>query len=378
LQKAIIILLSVLFALNVEAGKAFYQQPHKTGKFAIEGDAYFGKIIKHTSRFIPTVTQYTGAYELGVHFYSFGEKPWHRPWKYPEYGVTFVHAIYGNQNIFGSSYSLMPFIQFWIFRTKTVDMYFRAGFGAGILTKHYNPIDNPSNNVIGSTVNNITQFKLGLDWKLSPYVYLNTSGAFTHWSNAKFQNPNLGINLIAASIGIKVFPWVKERNFNTQKQPKPRKRNECILRFSVGINEMGRVPGGPKFAHYVGSIAYARYTSKVNKVYGGFCIGYDDALYHDLHYKEFGKGQNQHWLATNMSVFIGDEMLFGKVSLFAQLGYYVYYPIEKPDNFYAKLGANYYFASWGHERSHKSFIGVNLKNHKAVAAMLEFGGGVVF
>jgi hypothetical protein len=59
LQKVIIILLSVFFALNVEAGKAFYQQPHKTGKFAIERDAYFGKIIKHTSRFIPTVTQYT-------------------------------------------------------------------------------------------------------------------------------------------------------------------------------------------------------------------------------------------------------------------------------------------------------------------------------
>jgi hypothetical protein len=70
----------------------------------------------------------------------------------------------------------MPFIQFWIFRTKTVDMYFRAGFGAGVLSKHYNAIDNPTNNVIGSTINNITQFKIGFEWKLSPHVYLKTSG----------------------------------------------------------------------------------------------------------------------------------------------------------------------------------------------------------
>jgi hypothetical protein len=98
-----------------------------------------------------------------------------------------------------------------------------------------------------------------------------------------------------------------------------------------------------------------------------------------LRYKEFGKGQNQHWLATNMSVFIGDEMLFGKVSLFARSGLLCVLPHSKAcRNFYAKLGANYYFAQWGHERSHKSFIGVNLKNHKTVAAMLEFGGGVVF
>jgi hypothetical protein len=80
------------------------------------------------------------------------------------------------------------------------------GFGIGVFSKHYDEIKNPNNNVIGSTFNNITQFKLGFDWKINSHVYFSTCGSFTHWSNAKIQNPNLGINLGALTIGLKVFP----------------------------------------------------------------------------------------------------------------------------------------------------------------------------
>jgi len=356
----------------------FYENPPLQAKIGIETNFYFGKIIKHTKLFKTPISKYSYAYEVGVNFYNYGEKPWQRKWKYPMAGISFIHGLYGDKQYFGNSYSILPYLNIWIFRNKVVDAYFRMGFGIGVLTKHYDEITNPGNNVIGSSLNNITQFKLGLDWKINTHVFLNTCGSFTHWSNAKIQNPNLGINLAAITVGLKIFPSLKEYSYETNKPPKPKKRNEGMIKYSIGISEMGKTPGGPKFMTHTGTIALNRYTSAVNKVFGGLSVSYESTIYNQLKYSEINKGEKQHWKATSLSVFIGDEVVFGKVGLFAMLGFYVHYPTEIKRKIYFKLGANYYYASFGKDKAQKLFLGVNLKAHGFVTSMIEFSQGITF
>ncbi len=361
-----------------EAKNKFYIQPPKQAKIGIETSYYFGKIIKHNSRVTTPISQFSHAFEVGLNFYNFGEKAWQRKRKFPSAGVAFICGIYGDKQYFGRSYSFLPYVNIWMFRTKYVDGFFRMGFGIGFLSKRYDPVDNPLNIMVGSVVNNITQFKLGFNWKVNEHVHLTTSGSFTHWSNAKFQNPNLGINLAAFTVGFHIFPKVKNYAYNTEKLGKPRKRNEGLIKFSMGFNEMGRVSGGPKFPKFIGTFGYNRYTSAVNKIMMGFNIAYDPMLFQQLKYSEIEKGSNQRWKSTNMSVYIGDELMFGNVGLFALVGYYVSYPVQKPKSYYFKFGANYYYYSFGKNKEQKMFVGVNLKSHNAIAEMLEFGTGITF
>lgn len=362
----------------VNAKNNFYINPPKQAKYGIETNYYFGKIIRHNSKVTTPITQFSHAYEIGINFYNFGNKAWQRQRKFPSAGISFIHGIYGDKKYFGQSFSILPYINLWFFRTKYVDGFFRMGFGIGFLTKHYQPIDNPQNVMIGSVVNNITQFKVGFNWKINEHVFLTTAGSFTHWSNAKFQNPNLGVNLPAITIGLHIFPVVKAQAYQLEKPGKPRKRNEGLIKFSMGFNEMGRVSGGPKFPKFIGTIGYNRYTGSVNKIMMGINIAYDPMLYQQYKYSEIHKGMNQHWQATNMSVYIGDELMFGKIGLFALVGYYVHFPEPKPKSYYFKFGANYYYYSFGKNKDQKMFVGVNLKSHNAVAEMIEFGTGITF
>jgi hypothetical protein len=382
LKKYFLIVFLFLFYFTLALAKPiknkFYLDPPRQAKIGVETNFYFGKIIKHTKLFKTPISSYSYAYEIGVNFYNFGEKPWQRKWKYPMAGLSFIHGLYGDKQYFGSSYSILPYLNIWIFRSKVVDAYFRMGFGIGYVTKHYNEISNPGNNVIGSSFNNITQFKLGLDWKINEHVFLNTCGSFTHWSNAKIQNPNLGINLATLTLGLKIFPVLKSNSYQLEKPGKPKKRNEGMIKYSIGISEMGKTPGGPKFMTHTGTASYNRYTSAVNKIFGGFSVSYESTIYNQLKYSEIYKGENQHWKATSLSVFIGDEMVFGKVGLFAMLGFYMHYPTEVKRKIYFKLGANYYYASLGKNKAQKLFLGVNLKAHGFVASMIEFSQGITF
>jgi len=101
-------------------------------------------------------------------------------------------------------------------------------------------------------------------------------------------------------------------------------------------------------------------------------------VYNQLFYSEIFKNENQHWKATNLSVFLGDEMVFGKLGLFAMAGFYIHYPSEVKRKLYFKVGANYYYLSLGKDKSKKLFLGVNLKSHGFVASMVEFSQGVTF
>jgi hypothetical protein len=70
-----------------------------------------------------------------------------------------------------------------------------------------------------------------------------------------------------------------------------------------------------------------------------------------------------------VGVFIGHELFINRISLEAQVGYYVYQPFKKDIPVYDRVGIKYYVTD-------KIFAGFTIKTHMFLAEALEFGIGV--
>ncbi|MCD8528894.1 MAG: acyloxyacyl hydrolase [Chitinophagales bacterium] len=256
--------------------KAQHYNPnlYPQGKVSITGGYYWGTILKHTAKFIPDVTQKSHAFELSVSKITKGEKEWQRKLNYPEIGGALLMARFGDNEIFGNAYGVFPFAKIWLIRSKWVDWYYRMGIGLAYLNKPFNYVTNPDNNVIGSKINNCTHMSMGIDIKANENLSFFTALNFTHFSNASFQSPNLGINYAAFSGGFRYNVNPTKGDYNQEPVSKPVQKNFFKGSFGMAFYEY-RTPGGPKYPIYIFTGAYARATSINNRIFGGLIYGYD-------------------------------------------------------------------------------------------------------
>lgn len=349
----------------------------KIGRYSIEAQYHFGRILKHNKKFSPAPTEFTHGMEWSFYKQTLGEHAWQRKLHYPELGASFLFLRHGDNAFFGNAYLLMGVAKFWIVRSRFVDFYVRAGSGIALVPRHFDLQDNPTNTAIGSTLNSSAQVKLGLDLKPHPQVQINAGVAFTHYSNSAVQMPNLGVNMPSAFVGLRYFPSVSgDLRYNRNKVPKPVKRHEVMLKFSMGFEEM-RPYQGPKFPLYMGTINYAYYTSVSNKILAGGTVEFSQAAYDFIGYYGNIFKYNRTASSLTAGLFVGDEVLLGKVGLFFIAGGYVFNP-RRDTPVFVKIGANYYFAAVGKTKTTRFFIGSNLKSHFFVAQFYEFSSGIAF
>ena len=347
------------------------------GKHAIEVHYQFGRIIPHNSRFKTPITGYTHGFELSYYYQALGKKAWQRKLHCPEVGGSFYFAYNADQKYFGNVYGLVGFAKFWIVRSKFVDFYVRAGTGLVLTPTHFNLVKNPDNVAIGSLVNSMDELRFGLDFKPTSQVQIGVGLTFTHYSNASIQKPNLGVNMPALTVGIRYFPKVsKDYSYNREKWNKPKKRHEVMFKLGVGVQEKDTY-NGPKYPVYVATGAYAYYTSIVNKVSVGISSEFNQGAYDFYGYYGNDTKYRRSTSAMNLSIFVGDEIMMGKVGLCFAAGAYVFNPRKDPP-VYAKLGLNYYFVAVGKNKTTKFFIGSTLKTHFLIAQFFEMSTGVVF
>lgn len=347
-------------------------------KYYFETATQTGIIIRHNQLFKPEVNEPTFTFETTFGFRSFGKKAWQRKLKYPETRLTFLYSKFGNTNVFGHGFALYPNVKFWIARKKPISIFVNPGAGIAFLNKPFNRKTNPDNNVIGSKINAIIQLKIGADIRLTDRLNLVVGGAFTHYSNSKSQNPNLGINIGSAFLGLNYFPFKPRFGYNTEAIPKPKLRHEWLYKFSVGITEAGTITNGPKYPVFIHTFQYTYKTSIVNRVGGGLIFATNMAEYDELIYNNFTDDPVEKKKATDLSLFITDEILIGKVGVNFLIGAYLFDNHRKTAPVFAKVGVNYYYLNFGKQKQFGLFSGINLKSHASKAEYLEFGTGIVF
>lgn len=344
--------------------------------FGIESNVMIGKMIRHNARFTGPIPAQSYSVEINLVKKTYGQKDWQQRRNYPQLGLGFYYNNYNMADVYGQVFGIFPNIQLNLIRGNHFEWTVRAGMGVCYDTKPYErlPVKNTENVAIGGHWNNISPFSTDIRWKIDQHWDLQAGINFSHVSNAAFQQPNLGINMYGAHIGVRYFP-VTSNPEKIKRNLAPLK-NRWLIQARIGGSFVESSPAdGPSNPVYIGA-AYVskRYWSK-NKVYAGFDYCYNSSKYAKLKSIEHFQGE-EYSKSTQAAVFLGNEFLVGRLGLLFQLGYYIHRMDEQQEKIYQKIGGNFYFVQKEKGLFKEMFFSAILKTHMANAELFEMGIGV--
>ena len=299
-----------------------------------------------------------------------GNEEWESLYNYPDYGGYFLYQDFKNEKL-GKCYAVGAHYNFYFWNRNLV---FKASAGPAVTTHPYNKQTNSKNAAFGSKyMANINFFVNYKKDNIFDNFGVQAGIAFTHFSMGRMKSPNSGLNTIGLNIGVNYnFSELQYRKIDTtvsrMKMVEPIRFN-FVMRG--GVNESPVIGSGQKPFYHIGAYADKRLNRKSalqlgaevflttsNKEYIRFrSIAYpEDPIDINTDYKRVG-------------VFIGHELFINRISIEAQLGYYVYDPAKFDTVIYDRVGMKYYF-------SKNIFTGVSVKTHGFLAEALEVGIGI--
>lgn len=260
---------------------------------------------------------------------------WAHRLKGPKTGVSLSYTNYGNSDSLGSSFTILPFIEFNAFRSKKLKVL--AGMGGSYFTKKYDSISNPNNQAI--TTDLVWSFRLfmyyqflqskQLDWRLGL--------GYFHHSNGHTRLPNQGLNSFLVSLSADI-------NGNKSKsQPtmvfEKSKYSYLSFRGGYSSNVLSKAFNDKKDI-YIFSGEYGWVINNTFKLGAGFYYRFyehyydyikdDEFLVRDG--EEFDYFKEDPWLnASNFGVFFNGEVLLNHIGINVQIGLNIHKPAYKID-----------------------------------------------
>ena len=345
------------------------QQPNDSN--TIDVNYFTGNVMLHAPGLSHLVTGHPEAVMFSVSKKTHGEKEWHSIYNYPDYGAYFLFQDFKNEFL-GKSYSIGAHYNFYFLNRKLM---FKIAEGLAMTTNPHNNETNSKNTAFGSKLLSNTNFLLNYKKEnIIDNFGIQAGFVFTHFSNGRIKSPNSGINTYNINFGINYsFDKTQQKvvidtAFAKIQLPQPVKYN-FVLR--TGINESQIIGSGQRAFYHLGFYADKRLNRKSAIQLGTevfFSNFYKDFIkYQTVAYPELNLDPNTDY--KRVGVFIGHEFFINRISLEAQVGYYVYQPYKHDIVIYDRLGMKYYFGD-------KIFTGLSIKTHGFLAEALEFAVGV--
>jgi hypothetical protein len=140
---------------------------------------------------------------------TFGKTPtgndkWHHNYNFPEMGLLAMYINHANPEQLGNAYTLMPYINFNLNKSKKIKLQFRAATGIAYLPTVFHPVYNHKNLAISSRLNGAVNLNFQTRVKLSEKIWWDNGISLTHYSNGAYSLPNLGINLATLNTGFTI------------------------------------------------------------------------------------------------------------------------------------------------------------------------------
>lgn len=341
----------------------------KDNPFSVEASYLRGNVLPHTEDMYHLVNGHPQAFWMSVVKRTDGSSEWHRAYNYPDYGAYFLYQDFKSEPL-GENYSVGALYNFYFWKRQ---LQFKLAQGIAYTTNPYDKVDNSKNKAFGSRIMANTNIGFAYDnQNLAKNIGFHAGILFTHYSNGRIKSPNSGINTYVLNLGLNYnFSDDFKRQPDTASVSKSYKEPihyNFVLRS--GINESPIIGSGQFPFYHVGFYADKRLnrksvlqlgtelflTKSIEEYIRYYSIAYPEQnISADTDYKRVG-------------IFIGHELLINRISLEAQVGYYVYEPFKKDIPVYDRVGIKYYF-------SKKVFGGFTIKTHMFLAEALEFGIG---
>lgn len=324
-----------LFLLSTELHAQSPVQSNLSNGGAIEMGISYGKIIKHRDYFRPTITRPTVCLDASYNIETKGRKYWHSLHNYPSIRLKAVLALFGDKDIFGFGLGALPVLSVQK-GAGTLTYRFEAGMGIAYISKTYDDFSNPINNVISVHLNNVTQMGCQLQWAIDEKTSLIAGGSFTHFSNGKYNSPNLGINILALNLALKHRLDRAGKKFMEIPEIPNFKRFSGAIMTGMGIKELQK-EGGPKFPNYTFSLQGGYQRKAKSRHLLSFDLRHFRGLYHNnIQHEVFPDRYFERSLEGY--VFIGHEFLMAPFAVSLQTGVQIVSPPNRVPDITNRLG----------------------------------------
>jgi opacity protein-like surface antigen len=333
---------------------------------------HLGGIYKHTPAYSKLgELNNTYAAEICAILPKRGTHNWHHAFNYPEVMFSLLYTDFGSIYL-GKSISALANIQLDALKTDAYSLYIRMGAGAAFITERFDSVSNPQNEIIGSHLNDINKIGIGININFLENWRFSGGFSITHFSNGSVKKPNRGINLRSVELGLSYIPTYQKIELPAYTCNKKRKIG-LLFKAGWGLTNQYEYPN-KIFEVWSASLISSIFTGKYNSIQLGIGAEYNWYLHRLLNdnkvdFASINKEQ--------ISLIIGDELLFGKTGISYQMHRVINNAMQN-EFWRTRLGLNYYFTDIDLKRCGRSFLGVGLISHKFTALYAEVCAGFVF
>jgi hypothetical protein len=327
-----------------------------------------GQVVQHTQNL--TYAQPAPGYQLELECAYSRITP---SGKYRQAGWIAQAVDFGNPATVGRAYIFTPTWQIPLNRHRRISLSWLVGTGLGWATHPFDPVTNPTNNSVSAHINNSALLGLRMRYAVANQWYVQHGLSLTHLSNAAASIPNLGINMVTLSTGIRYKKMVDPRPLPLHTYPK----RWQVMAFAGVASQEGFNDGGYK------SLLYS--TALQAGLRSGQGIWWLQTRYElpmsryrlMVHFFDVPPGAQARQAVERWSMAVGREWLVGHFGLSCHVGSYIKAQ-EQPGIIpvYQIFAGNYYPRPINNRW--QPFIGAQMKTHLSVAEYFLLVGGVRF
>ena len=217
--------------------------------YSIKGSFLYGSILKHNKHLENLVTGPALGGSLAFEWQTSGSQAWHQYLNFPTMGVEAVMIDFSNPEMLGQAVGFYPYLGIPIIRTNYFTLNLKPGAGISFLSKYYsnaphqdgtlngaNGEPNGANGAIGSMMNVFLTCGGNLEIPITSGFSLTADYAWNHVSNGSVIQPNSGINMMNAYVGVKYRP-----NYKTASMPERKALSDIPRKFAIEVSLSGGI-----------------------------------------------------------------------------------------------------------------------------------------
>jgi len=304
-------------------------------------------------------------YELDVYKELTGKKLWHRVYKYPSIGISFIHTSLGNDEVFGNATAINPYIRFNLLSKQKFKLEYNLGVGLAYANKKFDLNTNYQDIPIGSHLNIWFNTELSASYKIYKNISLTGGTVFNHISNANLAEPNIGLNLWDLMLGIDAeIGKTTEKNIDPVPKFKPLNQFAVIL---AGANKHTRRFAEETYFTASASFEYKRILGHKISLGTGADLFYDSSVPDEMFREGISEIKDLYKYKTGFH--FSQELIIGKLSLGIQEGIYILLTDKLNKNIMYNRGIMRY------KISDNLFLNLAMKSNIVVLDVMEIGIG---
>lgn len=332
----------------------------------VEVHSYSGGVIAHRSTMDNLAKNPFWGNELRLGFQTDGSVYWHENYNYPIFGLGLFTSNFFN-DVVGKPKAGFLFMELPFRRRPKSYLSTCWSVGATFNINEYDSVTNPDNIAIGTDVNVYIDFSLLYKYKITDRLELGAGTKLQHFSNGAYAYPNLGLNLVSATLSLAYSFGNTIESYKTNAIEPNFKNYEVVPLFACGWRSKGKSHNHIRYFNSTTSVSvHKRMNAKrtlgvgIDQFYQGYLIdSYED--------KDAVKKQD----LMSYAAFLASDMVVNRFRLAVNLGFYLHKPVDFGLPIYERVALRFYVTEW-------LFGNMSIKAHGAKAEFLEWGIGCSF